>query len=68
MSHHHDGQIITSKPSQLTQFIQWMILDGLGRVFIASMSGSRLVQVMQTVENSAQPTQLVTQNPDAPQP
>jgi hypothetical protein len=38
MSHNHDGQIIASKPSQLTQFIQWMILDGLGRGLMGSMS------------------------------
>jgi tRNA(His) 5'-end guanylyltransferase len=27
LSHHHDGQIIASKASQLTQYIHWMILD-----------------------------------------
>jgi hypothetical protein len=38
--------------------MQWMLLDGLGRVFIGSMFGDRLVWVMRHVENSAQPTQL----------
>jgi hypothetical protein len=38
-----------------------MLLDGLGRVFIGSMFGDRLVWVVGhvDVENSAQPTQLL---------
>jgi hypothetical protein len=36
-----------------------MLLDGLGRVFIGSMFGDRLVWSVQLVENSAQPTQLL---------
>jgi hypothetical protein len=41
-----------------------MLLDGLGRVFIGSMIGDRLVWFVGHVENSAQPTQLLRQNPD----